>query len=102
MEERRQAILGAGMAMADERGLDAVSMRAVAERVGVTPMALYPHIGSKAAVLDGIVDLLLAEYLPRTEAMADAPWDDRLRALAAGIRDLSQAHPASFPLLFAQ
>src|SRR5258708_8067127 len=61
MEERRQAILDAAMALADERGLGAVSMRAVAERVGVTPMALYPHVGSKAELLDGMIGELLGQ-----------------------------------------
>src|SRR5258708_34678862 len=61
MEERRQAILDAAVALADERGLDAVSMRAVAERVGVTPMALYPHVGSKAELLDGMIGELLGQ-----------------------------------------
>src|SRR5260370_21795275 len=61
MEDRRQAILDAAVALADERGLDAVSMRAVAERVGVTPMALYPHVGSKAELLDGMIGELLVQ-----------------------------------------
>lgn len=96
----RRAVLQAALDLADERGLTAVSMRAVADRVGVTPMALYPHIGSKAALLDGIVDLMLAEYLPRTQALADQPWDEQLRGLGYGIRELANRHPSAFILLF--
>ena len=59
MSGRREEILDAALELADERGLAAVSMRAVADRVGVTPMALYPHVGSKAALLDGMVGRLL-------------------------------------------
>jgi AcrR family transcriptional regulator len=96
-----RAILDAALQIADERGLDAISMRAVADRVGVTPMALYPHIGSKAALLDGIVDRMLAEFLP-TSAPSDLTWRDRLRQVGHGARELARRHPAGFTLLFAR
>lgn len=60
MSGRREEILDAAVAIADERGIKAVSMRAVADRVGVTPMALYPHIGGKDALLDGMIGRLLS------------------------------------------
>ena len=72
MTERREEILDAALALADERGLAAVSMRAVAERTGVTPMALYPYVGSKAALLDGMVGRLLRGLLPPESAAAAA------------------------------
>jgi AcrR family transcriptional regulator len=97
--DRRAAILDAAMALADERGLDAVTMRAVAERVGVTPMALYPHVGDKQALLDGLLGRLLAEIALPDPA---APWRDRLVALAHGLRATGQRHPAVFPLLLAR
>jgi AcrR family transcriptional regulator len=97
--DRRREILDAAMAIADERGVDAVSMRAVAQRTGVTPMALYPHVGSKAALLDGLVELLLTE-LPRHDPTAS--WQDRLRASAYGLREVAHRHPSTFGLLFAR
>jgi AcrR family transcriptional regulator len=97
----RDKILAAALALSDDSGVEAVSMRAVAERVGVTPMALYPHIGSKAALLDGIVDRMLGEFLPSAlEPVMD--WPDRLRAVGAGARELARRHPAGFTLLFAR
>src|SRR5262252_9098856 len=96
----REGILDVALRLADERGLAAVSMRAVAERVGVTPMALYPHIGSKDALLDGLVDRMLAEFLPAEAALGTLAWRDRLRAIGRGVRDLSRRHPAAFTLLF--
>lgn len=87
----REAILDAAIQLADERGLDAVSMRSVAGRVGVTPMALYPYVGSKAALLDGMMGRMLRELLP---AMAPASsWSGRLRDLAFAARNLSKRHP---------
>jgi len=96
----RTTILDAALRLADERGLEAVSMRAVADRVGVTPMALYPHIGSKDALLDGLVDRMLAEYLPEESTLPALPWRERLRSIGRGVRDLSRRHPAAFTLLF--
>lgn len=96
----RATILDAALRLADERGLAAVSMRAVADLVGVTPMALYPHVGSKDALLDGLVDRMLAEYLPDAPAIDEMPWRDRLREIGRGVRDLSRRHPAAFTLLF--
>jgi AcrR family transcriptional regulator len=61
---RRAEIVNAALALADERGLDAVSMRGVADRVGVTPMALYPYVGNKAALLDAMIGELLGRLAP--------------------------------------
>src|SRR5262249_35464407 len=96
----RETILDVALALADERGLAAVSMRAVAERVGVTPMALYPYVGSKGALLDGLVDRLLGELLPVALPLTAAPWPDRVRALGRGAREMARRHPAAFGLLF--
>jgi AcrR family transcriptional regulator len=105
MTDRRQEILDAALALADEKGLDAVSMRAVAERTGVTPMALYPHVGSKAALLDGMLGRLLAG-LGRPGAAdpgrAGPDWRQRLRALAHSARGLVHQHPWAAALLFAR
>jgi AcrR family transcriptional regulator len=91
----REAVLAAALRLADEQGLDAVTMHAVARRLQVTPMALYRHVDDKNALLDGLVEVLLTEYpLPR----AEGEWDE-LTALADGIRDTARRHPAVFPLL---
>jgi AcrR family transcriptional regulator len=116
MADRRQEILDAALALADERGLDAVSMRAVAGRTGVTPMALYPQVGSKAELLDGMVERLLSELVPpaavagesaaaeqASAACADGQdWRPRLRALAHAFRKLAHGHPWAAALLFSR
>jgi AcrR family transcriptional regulator len=59
--DRRAQILGAALAIADEQGLDAVTMRAVAARIGLTAMAIYPHVSLDAefeADLDDLVGLV--------------------------------------------
>jgi AcrR family transcriptional regulator len=106
MVDRRQEILDAALALADERGLAAVSMRAVAERTGVTPMALYPQVGSKAELLDGMVERLLSELIPPGAAQAanaeGQDWRVRLRALAHAFRKLAHRHPWAATLLLSR
>jgi AcrR family transcriptional regulator len=84
----------------------------VAERTGVTPMALYPHVGSKAALLDGMLGRLLVEMLPPDAAGAAPPpvtrredppdWEQRLRRLAYLARRLAHRHPWAATLLFSR
>ncbi|NGN70305.1 TetR/AcrR family transcriptional regulator [Streptomyces sp. A7024] len=102
MSARREEAVDAAMAIADEKGLAAVSMRAVAQRVGVTPMALYPHVGSKAALLDLMVGRLLSMLGedPAMRAAADADWRTRLRVFASSARLGLQTHPWATGLLF--
>jgi AcrR family transcriptional regulator len=92
----RAAVIDAAMQLADASGLEAVTMHAVAQRLDVTPMALYRHVDGKQALLDGMVERLLTGYpLP----LADAPWPDRLTGMAEAMRSTAKQHPAVFPLL---
>lgn len=91
----RSVILRTSLALADERGLAAVTMQAVAARLGVTPMALYRHVGAKANLLDGVVESLLDE-LPVIRAER---WERQLAAMGQGLRQIARRHPAVFPLL---
>jgi AcrR family transcriptional regulator len=93
----RDEVLDRTLALAEERGLDAVSMRAVADRLGVTPMALYRYVGDKQGLLDGLVERLMAE-MPKDDPSLPVP--DRLRAFGNGIREVARRHPHVFLLLF--
>jgi AcrR family transcriptional regulator len=100
VDDKRRLILDQALALVDERGLAAMSMRAVAERVGLTSMALYPYVGGKDALLDGLVDLLNIELGAEVaEGEAGADWRRRLRALGRAVRALAAKHPGAFPLL---
>jgi AcrR family transcriptional regulator len=100
VDDKRRLILDQALALVDERGLGAMSMRAVAERVGLTSMALYPYVGGKDAMIDGLVDLLQLELgAAYGTDPAGIGWRERLRALGRAIRALAQAHPSAFPLL---
>ncbi len=97
MADRKTLILEAALEIATESGVDAVSMRAVAGRIGVTAMALYPHVSSKDALLDGVVDRLISRVkLPA----ATAPWEQRLTDVAHAVRKVARAHPSVVSMLF--
>ncbi len=92
----RSAVLDAAFGLADDEGLPAVTMRAVAGRLGVTPMALYRHVRDKDELLDGLVELLLSTLPTPADG---TPWEEQLAGLADGIRRTARAHPAVFGLL---
>lgn len=93
----RSTILDVALEIADDQGLDAVTMLAVARRLAVTPMALYRHVDNKADLLDGLVERLLDE-LPAVST--DVAWDDQLRSIGEGLRATAKRHPTAFTLLF--
>jgi AcrR family transcriptional regulator len=92
----RTAVLAASLQLADAQGLTAVTMQAVAELLGVTPMALYRHVTNKSDLLDGVVERILLEVPLPDPAAA---WPDRLTELSRGMRMAALRHPEVFPLL---
>ncbi len=92
----RDLVLATALAVADAEGLDAVSMRSVAARLGVQAMSLYHHVPSKAALVDGLHERLLLEL---DLDVAGASWDEVLRRVAAAFRTVALTHPKVFVLL---
>jgi AcrR family transcriptional regulator len=92
----RAAVVRASLELADEQGLPAVTLSAVARRLGVTPMSLYGHIENKAALLDHLVEALLAEFPLPDLAL---PWHERLALIGRAARASAKRHPGVFPLL---
>ncbi|WP_405018411.1 TetR/AcrR family transcriptional regulator C-terminal domain-containing protein [Kitasatospora sp. NBC_00070] len=85
------AVVRAALELADAEGLDAVSMRRVAQQLGVTPMTLYTYVPGKAELLDLMLDTLF-QRMPRP-VDAGAPWRERVTAVAEANRALHLAHP---------
>ena len=99
MSTRKDEILAAALALADEAGLEAVTMRAVAARVGITPMALYRHVADKESLLDGVLETAVTGIgLPDPSL----PWDDRLTGLALAVRAAGRRHPTAIGLAFSR
>jgi len=94
-----ERVVDAALRVADEGGIEAVSLRRLARELGVTPMAIYRHVRDKSQLLDLMADRLL-EQLELAPADVSA-WQERLRRLASSLLAVLQAHPAA-PLLLSR
>jgi AcrR family transcriptional regulator len=83
-------VLRGGVALADELGIDALSMRTLAEKLGVVPMALYKHVANKEALLDGMVDVVVAEIDPPVDG---TDWKTAVRQRVLSARRSLRRHP---------
>ncbi len=92
----RAAILANAFEIIDRDGVEGLSMRRHGEAVGRDPMVLYRHVPNKAAVLDGVVEMVF-EQLSLDTTRPD--WAAALQDLAHDFRDLACAHPNVVPLL---
>ena len=86
----RERALGAAIHLADTKGLDALTMRALARELGVEAMSLYNHVANKDEVIRGIVDQVVAEI---ELDPADADWKRGLRGTAVSAREVLLRHP---------
>lgn len=82
----REKIVDEALALLDEVGLDALSTRAVAERLGVRQPALYWHFRNRRALLDAMNDRILATTHTRSVPWPNEPWRDFLFANARSFR----------------
>lgn len=92
----RDRVLRAALDLVDRDGADALTMRSLAKDLGVEAPSLYKHVPNKAAILDGICELIYAEVV--VDDVGEA-WQDRLRAYADGFRRALLDHHAAIPIL---
>ena len=99
----RDAILGAARALLEEEGLDAVTMAAVADRVGVRPPSLYKHLRDRAELVSGVVSAAAGELTEELEVARAAPADaaSRVHAIGAAYRAFARRNPRASALFFA-
>jgi len=86
----RDRVLQAAVELADRIGIDALSMRRLAEELGVVPMALYKHVANKDELLDGMVDVIVAEIDPPDR---DLDWKAAVRLRVLSARQMLLRHP---------
>jgi TetR/AcrR family tetracycline transcriptional repressor len=95
----KSAVVGRALALADAEGLDALTVRRLAQELGVTPMALYWHFRSKEELLTGLATQIWGEI--RTDIDAGASWPQQLRSLLESLIQVLRAHPCASQLLVA-
>jgi AcrR family transcriptional regulator len=96
----REEVIKEALALLDEHGPGALSMRRLADRLGVAPNALYTHVRGKADLIDGLVDQVYAGLDLDPDTAGD--WTEQLATLSQGVRDHLLAHPAVVPFALQQ
>ncbi|MGN6797560.1 MAG: TetR/AcrR family transcriptional regulator C-terminal domain-containing protein [Gaiellaceae bacterium] len=92
----RERILEAALGLADRAGVEAVTMRRLGDELGFEAMSLYGHVANKNDLLDGMLDLVLAEWEPADERV---DWTESIRASAESVHEALLRHPWSARLL---
>lgn len=87
----------AALELIDQRGVNAFSMRRVAEHMGLSPMAAYRHFTNRDALLIAALD----EFIARADVVPEGelPWDDWIAAVARAMRDALVSHPGWLPMI---
>jgi AcrR family transcriptional regulator len=92
----RERVLAAALGLVDAAGVDALTMRRLARELGYDAMALYRYAASRDALLDGVVETVMADLVITPDG---AHWEEQLRRTAHQFRGLALAHPRVVPLL---
>ncbi len=92
----RERVLEGAVALADDIGIEAFTIRKLAAALGTKPMTIYHHVPSKEAIIDGMVELVFAEIeRPR----ADEDWKSAVRKRCVSARNVLKRHPWAAPLM---
>lgn len=89
-------VVASALRIVDEHGLDALTVRKVADEFGVTPMALYWHFSNKEALLDAVGDAVVSTLREPDDTLELA---DYLREAMTSLVDAMRAHPGATPLM---
>ncbi|MDQ3611551.1 MAG: TetR/AcrR family transcriptional regulator C-terminal domain-containing protein [Actinomycetota bacterium] len=92
----RERVLQAAVTLADEAGIEALSMRKLGEQLGVEAMSLYKHVANKDDLLDGMVDGVFAEI---ELGSGERSWHAAMRHRAVSVREVLKRHPWAVPLM---
>jgi AcrR family transcriptional regulator len=92
----RDRVLREAVAMADETGLAGLTMRQLGQRLGVEAMSLYNHVANKDDLLDGMADLVSAEF---AVPVPGQDWREALRLSATSAHEVLRRHPWAGALL---
>jgi AcrR family transcriptional regulator len=92
----RDRILRTGLALADESGVESVTMRRLGDELGFEAMSLYRHVANKQDLFDGMLDLVLAEW---QTPVGDGGWAEGVRLSARSVHDALRRHSWAARLL---
>jgi AcrR family transcriptional regulator len=93
----RDTVVATAVELIDERGVAGFTIRALGERLGVRAPTIYWHVGTKAELLEAVVDRVVVDTAPPLRH--EGPWDERVRHLLATVRGQLLPHPRVTELL---
>ncbi|MBD2774213.1 TetR/AcrR family transcriptional regulator C-terminal domain-containing protein [Iningainema tapete] len=97
----REQILAVALQLVDTEGVACLTMRSLADKLGVGTMSIYYHLPDKAALLDAVVEQALSSIeVPQTSDGCN--WVEQVRSFALGFRAACQAHPNVLPLILSR
>jgi AcrR family transcriptional regulator len=92
----RAKVLEVAIELADEIGIEALTIRKLAERLGVGAMTIYHHLPSKEAIIDGMVEIVFAEI---EKPSPGVDWKTAMRQRCISARRVLNRHPWAAPLM---
>ena len=92
----RERVLQEAVLLADESGIESLSMRRLGERLGVEAMSLYKHVANKDDLLDAMVDSVFAEI---DLAAGERSWRAAMRLRSISVRAALKRHPWAVPMM---
>jgi AcrR family transcriptional regulator len=93
----KTAVVERALALADAEGPEALTIRRLADQLGVTPMAIYWHFKNKDQLVTAVADHVMSEVTPDRDP--DAPWHEQLRSMVDALVRVVRAHPSGPVLL---
>jgi AcrR family transcriptional regulator len=98
--DTRDRIFKAARKLFDEKGLEGVSLRNVAKKIGITPMAIYRHFEDKEALIDALVLDGLAEWSARVEALPPCNGLAKIQQIGEAYLDFALKEPRRYEAAF--
>lgn len=95
----RGSILEAALSIVDERGIDGLTMRGLGTELGIDPMMIYRLFPSKAAVLDGLMEVIWRGVQAPKPQGSDIEWREHLVSVMHALREALLAHPRAIAIV---
>ncbi|PVW03247.1 TetR family transcriptional regulator [Microbacterium sp. Gd 4-13] len=96
---RRDLILATALGQIDRTGAQGLSMRSLAQELGVEAMSLYRYVHGREDLLEGVVALLMADLSANLVGEVTDHWQGFLQTVAHQVRRIAIEHPMAFPLV---
>jgi TetR/AcrR family tetracycline transcriptional repressor len=95
----RELIVATALAQIDRSGTQGLSMRSLAQELGVEAMSLYRYVHGKEDLLEGVVASLMADLISHLDEAEGEHWQAFLQTVAHAVRRIATDHPKAFPLV---